>query len=218
MKKVLVILSLMTFAFTAKAQFGISAGVSGLKFTGDVGKENNTNYFGDARMGYHFGVDYRVGKILGIGLTGIYGTLQGTDNSANSHRNFQSKIMGGQLDVIAFFDKVKDSIGMASPFISIGIGYTTFNPMGDLKDANGATYNHLQLLGRRFDPRSDGIKGQRSLCADPDPRLQLRDPVKGFGSELQSQLPVPSYQPGIKIPDGIPHQYPRGPQLQHGLQ
>ncbi len=142
MKKVLVILSLMSFGFAANAQFGISAGVSGMKFNGDVGKERNTNYFGDARMGYNFGVDYRVGKILGFGLNGIYGTLQGTDNSVNSHRNFQSKIMGGEFNIMAFFDKVKDSIGMASPFISVGIGYLKFNPMGDMKDQNGTTYKY----------------------------------------------------------------------------
>ena len=59
MKKVLVILSLMMFAYEANAQFGISGGVSGLKFNGDVGKERNANYFGDARLGYNFGVDYR---------------------------------------------------------------------------------------------------------------------------------------------------------------
>jgi hypothetical protein len=142
MKKVLVILSLVAFSFTGKAQFGINVGVSGLKFTGDVGKERNSNYFGDARMGYNFGVDYRIGKILGIGLNGIYGTLQGTDNSKDSHRNFQSKIMGGELNVMAFFDKIRDSAGMASPFISVGIGYTMFDPHGDMKDANGATYNY----------------------------------------------------------------------------
>jgi hypothetical protein len=142
MKKVLVILSLMSFAFAAKAQFGISAGVSGMKFNGDVGKERNSNYFGDARMGYNFGVDYRVGKVLGVGLNGIYGTLQGTDNSATSHRNFQSKIMGGELNVMAFFDRLKDTHKVAAPFISVGIGYLKFNPMGDLKDQNGSTYNY----------------------------------------------------------------------------
>lgn len=142
MKKVLVILSLMSFGFTANAQFGISAGVSGLKFNGDVGKERNTNYFGDARLGYNFGVDYRVGKVLGFGLNGVYGTLQGTDNSANSHRNFQSKIMGGEFNVMAFFDKLKDTQKVAAPFISVGIGYLKFNPYGDLKDQNGSTYNY----------------------------------------------------------------------------
>lgn len=142
MKRVLVILGLVSFAFGVKAQFGISAGVSGMKFNGDVGKERNTNYFGDARLGYNFGVDYRVGKVLGFGLNGIYGTLQGTDNSANSHMNFQSKMMGGEFNVMAFFDKVKDSIGIASPFISVGIGYLKFNPTTDLMTSTGSKYNY----------------------------------------------------------------------------
>jgi hypothetical protein len=142
MKKVLVILGLMTFAIGAKAQFGISAGVSGMKFNGDVGRERNTNYFGDARLGYNFGVDYRVGKVLGFGLNGIYGTLQGTDNSANSHRNFKSNVMGGEFNIMAFFDRIKDSAGIATPFISVGLGYLKFNPMSDLKTGSGSTYNY----------------------------------------------------------------------------
>lgn len=141
MKKVLVILSL-TFAFTANAQFGINVGASGLKFTGDVGKNNNTNYFSDSRMGYNFGVDYRVGKILGFGLDGFTGTLQGTDNSSSSHMNFKSKVMGGEFNIMAFFDRLKDTAKSAAPFISVGIGYMKFDPMGDLKDQNGATYNY----------------------------------------------------------------------------
>ncbi|HWY12536.1 MAG TPA: hypothetical protein VN026_14485 [Bacteroidia bacterium] len=140
MKKVLVILSLMSFAFVANAQFGINVGVSGLKFTGDVGKNNNTNFFSDSRLGYNLGVNYRVGKILGFGLDGFTGTLQGTDNSPSSHLNFQSKVSGGEFNIMAFFDRLKDTVKAAAPFISVGIGYMAFNPMGDLKDQNGATY------------------------------------------------------------------------------
>jgi hypothetical protein len=200
MKKVLMILSLAAFAYTGKAQLGINVGVSGLKFTGDVGKERNSNYFGDARMGYTFGVDYRIGKILGIGLNGIYGSLAGTDNSANSHRNFQSKIMGGELNIMAFFDRMKDTADIAAPFISIGIGYTTFNPYADLKDANGATYNYWSdgsirdlMESKANDPYSILLK------RDYNYETQLKDSMTNYSRSCM-YLPI---QVGMKFQMGL---------------
>lgn len=141
MKKVL-FFSLMSFAIIANAQFGINVGVNALKFTGDVGKNKNTNYFGDARLGYNLGVDYRIGKFLGVGLNGMYGKLQGTDNNSASHRNFKTNVMGGELNVTAYFDRLKDTAGVLSPFVSVGFGFLKFDPHGDLKDQNGVKYNY----------------------------------------------------------------------------
>lgn len=141
MKKVL-FFSLMYVAINATAQFGINVGVNALKFTGDVGKNKNSNYFNDARLGYNLGVDYRIGKILGVGLNGMYGKMQGTDNNQNSHRNFKTNVLGGELNVSAYFDRLKDTAGVLSPFISVGLGFLKFDPHGDLKDENGVKYNY----------------------------------------------------------------------------
>jgi len=141
MKKVL-FFSLMYVAINATAQFGINAGVNALKFTGDVGKNRNTNFFGDARFGYNLGAEYRAGKILGVGLNGMYGKLQGTDNNQSSHRNFKTDVIGGELNVIAYFDKLKETNEALSPFVSVGIGYVKFDPHGDLRDANNISYNY----------------------------------------------------------------------------
>lgn len=141
MKKVFLI-GLMSFAAMADAQFGVNAGVNALKFTGDVGKAKNYNFFNDAHLGYSLGAEYRIGKILGIGLNGIYGTLQGTDNNQSSHLNFRTKIMGGNLNFTAYLDKVKENMGVVTPFVSAGFGYMIFDSYGDLKDANGTKYQY----------------------------------------------------------------------------
>lgn len=202
MKKVLIILGLMSFAVAADAQFGITAGVSGLKFNGDVGKERNSNYFGDAHLGYNFGVDYRVGKVLGFGLNGIYGTLQGTDNSANSHRNFQSKIMGGEFNIMAFFDRLKDTAKVAAPFISVGIGYTTFNPQGDLKDQYGYNYHYWSDGSIRdiaepsvVDPSSISIVTKRDYVYE----TELKDSIANYS---RSTLYIP-INLGLKFQMGL---------------
>lgn len=137
------ILILGLFVFnTGFAQLGVTGSVSGLKFTGSVGRKSNTNFFSDARVGYDLGFDYRIGKVLGIGLNGFYGQLAGTDNDPSSHRNFQTDIYGGTLNLFAFFDKLSDKEWKVSPYIQAGIGYLKFDPYGDLRDKNGTQYNY----------------------------------------------------------------------------
>lgn len=137
----------MHLAVTVNAQFGINVGVNALRFTGDVGKKNNSSYFGDTKLGYNLGVDYRVGNIFGASLNGIYGELAGTDNDKTSHRNFLTTVYGGEINLFAFFDRLHDVQKEAAPFISAGFGYLMFDPHGDLqyldKDFNiHKTYNY----------------------------------------------------------------------------
>jgi len=168
MKRLFVITIAMHFAVLANAQFGINVGVNALRFMGDVGKKNNSNYFGDACLGYNLGVDYRVGDYLGFNLNGLYGKLQGTDNDITSYRNFQSTVMGGELNVFCFFDKKNGVAKEAGPFISAGFGYLMFNPQGDLKNGND-TYHYW----------NDGsIRNmQQSAANDPIATMVKRDYV-----------------------------------------
>lgn len=124
------------------SQLSITGQAGGYKFLGDVGKKNNANFFSDMRLGYNFGAEYRIGKILGIGIDGIYGKLAGTDNDKTSKLNFQSSVMGGGLNLFAFFDKLSEKEKDVSPYIHAGIGYLLFDAHGDLRDKNGTTYNY----------------------------------------------------------------------------
>jgi len=132
----------LVVATSSFAQLSVTAQAGGLKFLGDVGKKNNANFFSDMRLGYTLGIEYRIGKILGIGIDGMYGKLAGTDNDKSSHLNFQSTIMGGGLNLFAFFDKIGEKEKEVSPYIHAGFGYLMFNPYGDLRDKNGAAYNY----------------------------------------------------------------------------
>ncbi len=127
---------------TSIAQLSVTAQAGGLKFLGDVGKKGNANFFSDMRLGYNFGVEYRVGKILGIGIDGMYGKLAGTDNDKTSHLNFQSTVMGGALNVYGFFDKLGEKEKDVSVYAHAGFGYLMFDAFGDLKDKNAIPYNY----------------------------------------------------------------------------
>ncbi|MDF2447563.1 MAG: hypothetical protein K0R26_67 [Bacteroidota bacterium] len=140
--KVSLLAVLLVALNTTFAQLSVTAQAGGLKFLGDVGKKGNANFFSDARLGYGLGVEYRIGKILGIGIDGMYGKLAGTDNDLSSHRNFQSTIMGGGLNLYAFFDKLKDEEKDVAPYIHAGFGYLMFDPYGDLRDKNTTLYQY----------------------------------------------------------------------------
>lgn len=124
------------------AQLGVTVQAGGLKYLGDVGQKSNANFFSDTRLGYNLGIEYRIGKVLGIGLDGMYGTLAGTDNDKTSRLNFKSQVMGGGLNVFAFFDRLGEKEKDVAPYIHAGVGYLMFDPYGDLKDKNGITYNY----------------------------------------------------------------------------
>lgn len=131
------------FLFTlSHAQLSVTGNVSGVKFTGDVGRKSNSNFLSDARGSYGLGIEYRIGKILGIGIDGFYGKLAGTDNDPSSHLNFQSTVYGGALNLYGFFDKITEKGWNVSPFVQAGFGYLNFDPYGDLRDKNGTAYNY----------------------------------------------------------------------------
>ena len=166
---------------TSQAQLSVTGQVSGLKFLGDVGKKGNANFFSDMRLGYNLGVEYRIGKVLGIGLDGIYGKLAGTDNDKTSHANFQSQIMGGSLNLFAFFDRLGEKEKDVSIYAQAGFGFLMFDPYGDLRNGNGTVYNYW----------SDGSIRNLSESAANDPisttikrdytyETQLKDSIANY--------------------------------------
>ncbi|MGZ3864472.1 MAG: hypothetical protein ACXVPN_14540 [Bacteroidia bacterium] len=125
-----------------KHGIAITVGVGELKFFGTVGKNSDLNPMLDARLGYFAGLEKRFGKVLGVQLIGLYGKLAGTDNSPNSHLNFQSQIMQGHVLLTANFDKVLKNDPLVSPFLNIGIGYMMFSSYADLTNAQGDTLHY----------------------------------------------------------------------------
>jgi len=118
----------------------LTLGFTTLKFTGDVGKQTDVSPLRDARFGYYFAIEQRFGKVLGISLGGMMGKMAGNDNSESSKRNFESKVLQGELLLTANFDKVFKEEPNVSPFLNAGIGFMTFDPYGDLKNGSNPYY------------------------------------------------------------------------------
>lgn len=142
MKKGLLLILAVCIQACIFAQVSIHASWQGNMFHGDVGQQASSNVFGNAKAGFSGGVEYRLGKVLGLGLEGTYGKIQGTDNTQFSHKNFQSPVNGGALLFSAYFDRILKKAPMATPFIKLGFGYVMFDPYSDLQDKNGMTYHY----------------------------------------------------------------------------
>lgn len=160
------------------AQLSVTAQAGGLKFLGDVGKKNNANFFSDMRLGYNLGIEYRIGKVLGIGIDGMYGKFAGTDNDKTSHLNFQSTVMGGGLNLFAFFDKLGEKEMAVAPYIQAGFGYLMFDPYGDLRDKNGTVYNYW----------SDGSIRNLSESAQNEPFSSIMKRDYKYETQLKDSL------------------------------
>jgi hypothetical protein len=122
----------------------VALGVGILSFNGDVGNGVNLSSFSRIRGGYNLVIEQRVGKYIGVSLNGLYGKLADSDNLKSSNRNFQSKIIQGDLNLVIHFDNdlVFKRNSAFAPYLSAGFGYLMFDPYGDLKDKNGVKYNY----------------------------------------------------------------------------
>lgn len=120
----------------------INAGIGLTTFSGDVGKENTV---GSAfRSAYRFGIEQRFGNFIGAELFANYGTLSKNERSTILNRNFESPVLFAGANAIFYFnnDLLLKRDAHFGPFVSAGFGWMSFDPHGDLKDANGNTYHY----------------------------------------------------------------------------
>jgi len=123
----------------------VALGAGVLSFNGDIGTGVDLSSFSRIRAGYFLTVEQRIGKFIGVSLTGLYGKLSDSERTKDRNLNFQSKIIQGDLNLLFHFDNdlILKRNSTFAPYIFSGIGYLKFDPYGDLKDKNGLSYNYL---------------------------------------------------------------------------
>lgn len=122
----------------------VALGVGVTSFNGDVGHGFALSSFSRIRSGYNLTVEQRIGKVIGVSVSGLYGKLADSDNSTYVHTNFESKITQGDLNLVFHFDNdfILKRTSIIAPYLAAGFGYLKFDSYGDLKDKNGVTYNY----------------------------------------------------------------------------
>lgn len=117
----------------------ISAGAGVLIFNGDINPGSGLSTYSKIRAGYNISVEQRIGKLIGISATGLFGKLADSERSKTSNNNFESKIMQGDISVTLHTDKIFENSNL-TPYIGAGIGFLLFDPHGDLYNKDGLKY------------------------------------------------------------------------------
>jgi hypothetical protein len=118
---------------TTKRQLpSIAIGGGGLTFLGDISGSLFSNY----APAYNITCEQALNKFFSVSVNGLYGQMHGSKVINTQFLNFQTSLFQGDANVSFHLNKP------ISPYFSVGVGYLQFNPYGDLKDANGNTYNY----------------------------------------------------------------------------
>lgn len=158
----------------------ISAGAGVLIFNGDLGNQDDLSSYSRIRVGYHFGIEQRFGKLLGVSANGLIGKLAQSERSKTSNNNFESKIMQGDLSVMLHTDQFFQKANL-TPYIGAGIGFLKFDPYGDLMDKNGQHYFYWSDGSIKNLPETTAnIPVAQTIQRDYTYESQLKDSVVNY--------------------------------------
>ena len=120
---------------------GIGGGV--LSFHGDVGSNSPVAATSSFRIAYASSIEQRFGSLLGVELKANYGNISKNEHNTTRNLNFESSLMGGELNLNFYFDNIfsKEQLSF-SPYIGGGAGFYMFDPHADLLAANGEMYHY----------------------------------------------------------------------------
>jgi hypothetical protein len=199
MKKTFVLFFLfssITFIFAQKEEqpkqlpsLAIGGGI--LTFSGDVGSGVNLSSFSKIRGGYTFTIEQRIKKIIGVSLTGIYGKMADSESSKLGRLNFESPVIQGDLNLVIHLDNdlIFKRNSSFAPYLFSGIGFLKFDPHGDLKSANGKSYNYWSDGTIKDKPENDPLAASAvNVQRDYDYETQLKDTVTNYS---RSTLVIP---------------------------
>ncbi len=158
----------------------IGGHIGTLSYIGDIAGSKNGSALTDWKVGYGFYLEKKIGNVFGISMNGTFGKVSKSQLDENVFLNFESDIMAFDLNALFDFDNglIFKKETAVVPFISVGVGYLTFNSKGDLM-GNGNTYYHW----------SDGSlhdQSQTMLGSDTSSVEIKRD--YHYESELQDSL------------------------------
>lgn len=154
----------------------VAIGMGVLSFDGDIGDGLNLTSLSRVRGGYTLAAEQRLGKIIGVSISGIYGKLADGERGADRNLNFESKIFQADLNLVLHFDNdiVLKRNSTFAPYLVAGFGFLKFNSFGDLKNRDGEAYNYW----KDGSIRSDSGTGSKILRRDYTYETKLNDGSK----------------------------------------
>lgn len=145
---VLLALFLSTVAYGQKTSgiekmpsIGVHAGA--LSYLGDIKGSKGSSLFTYWKPGYGFYLEKKIGSIFGVSVNGLFGKVSKSQLDEQVFVNFETSIFNIDANLLLDFDngKLINESSLFAPYFSIGFGYLSFNPKGDLKNSTGDYYH-----------------------------------------------------------------------------
>ena len=159
----------------------LAIGLGVLSFDGDIGHGLNLTSLSKIRGGYNAVLEQRIGRVLGVSLSGIYGKLGDSESGgagAKNNLNFESKILQTDFNLVIHLDNdfLFKRTSVFAPYLFVGLGYTQFTSYTDLKDKNGNKYYYWTDGTIRNLP--DSAVGGKVIQRDYTYETKLNDSAK----------------------------------------
>ncbi len=114
-----------------------------LSYLGDIKGSKGSSVYTYWRPAYGLYLEKKFGNYFGVSSNLILGKVSKSQLDNNVFMNFETSIFNADVNLLLDFDngKIIHKSSLFTPFISVGLGFLSFNPKGDLS-ANGVKYNH----------------------------------------------------------------------------
>lgn len=117
----------------------IGGHVGVLSYMGDVKGSQGSTVFTYWKPGFGFYLEKKIGSIFGVSVNGLFGKISKSQLDETVFQNFETSIMNFDVNLLLDFDngKVINQSSMFAPYFSVGFGFLSFDPKGDLKNRSG---------------------------------------------------------------------------------
>jgi len=121
----------------------IGGHVGVLSYMGDVKGSQGSTVFTYWKPGFGFYLEKKIGGIFGVSVNGLFGKISKSQLDEQVFQNFETSIMNFDANLLFDFDngKLINKSSVFAPYFSVGVGYLSFDPKGDLKNKYGDYYH-----------------------------------------------------------------------------
>ncbi len=161
----------------------IGGHVGVLSYMGDVSGSKGTTIYTYWKPGFGFYLEKKFGNIFGVTANGLFGKVSKSQLDETTFRNFETSIMNFDLNLLLDFDngKLINQTSVFAPYFSIGVGYLTFDPKGDLENKYGKYYHWSDGTLRDMAQSTPGADTLSSTVKrDYEYETSLKDSTKSY--------------------------------------
>lgn len=173
-----------------KPRIGLGAGF--FTFFGEV-RDNTFSHLFTSSMAYELNVGRNISKSFALELRVVHGNMKVNERGIDHNYNFSSNIWNGSANIVYNFDNFYKRPKVMMPFLSVGLGYLSFDSKTDLRSSTGIDYQYwsdgsIRSIDENSPQAEDAVILQRDYDYETDLREQNLD---GLGKYKLFSMSIP---------------------------